>query len=784
MQRQSNRFSWPLLALSVALCALALPATSALASEPRVVVAGSAPIPPTDTISNKTIATSFDVVLAQPNERALKSFIASLSNTASPNYRHYLTTSQFAQRFGAPASSVAAVHSYLASFGLRVSALSKGHIVLHVSGSTADIARAFDAPVVTVRRSDGILAAQFTTRATLPASIAHDVSSVAGLSTVVAPHAQSIARRAVAHAATPGTCASAGSSAGSTPNSLGGYTIQQQAQLYGLSAAWATGNTGVGQTIGVYELGAYSPGDLATYFGCYGINPPLSSTNVDGGAVGGLSDEATLDIEEAGALTPGAAIQVYTGPNNSSGPTDVYQQMADDNTATIITTSWGDCETDPTGSPSSEQPIFEQMAAQGQTVITAAGDFGSSDCSGITNNNPAVDDPASQPYVTGVGGLNVSSISPLSQTVWNDGTNGGGGAGGGGTSQVWSRPSWQNAPGITSSATMRMVPDLSVMAAPDAGFIQYYSGSATGLCHRSCLGWSSIGGTSIGAPVVSALVAAAAQSCSVSRLGFINPSLYAMASTGYVDVTSGTNDLFGVGKYSAVPGFDMASGLGSPNGAAFIAGLCPLKVDLTKSSLTQANARPSISNGPASVTLRLHDTGNHPLVNASVHVTATASNGTIVLDGDSTSSSRNGAAAYDVTTNAAGAAVITVATTSPGPLALSATYDAQTLSTTMNFTSGPSAKTAPGKARIASLVALVGGFTLTVRASSNTGGRPITAYQYSIDAGVTWSTFSASTRVATTRKLAKGKRYRVIVRALNANGHGAPSAPSSVITRK
>jgi kumamolisin len=140
---------------------------------------------------------------------------------------------------------------------------------------------------------------------------------------------------------------------------------------------------------------------------------------------------------------PAPAIEVYAGPNSSTGPTDIYTQMADDDTATVITTSWGDCEVDPSNDPSSEEPIFEQMAAQGQTMVASAGDEGSSDCNGITTNAPAVDDPASQPYVTGVGGLTVSNITGPVESVWNDGTNSGGGASGGGMSQIWSKPSWQ-----------------------------------------------------------------------------------------------------------------------------------------------------------------------------------------------------------------------------------------------------------------------------------------------------------------------------------------------------
>jgi subtilase family serine protease len=121
---------------------------------------------------------------------------------------------------------------------------------------------------------------------------------------------------------------------------------------------------------------------------------------------------------------------------------------------------------------------------------------------------------------------------------------------------------------------MRLVPDLSSDADPETGFVQYFTGSGQGVCHQNCeSGWGSVGGTSIGAPMVSSMVAVAAQSCGTTRLGFINPSLYAMASTGFTDVTTGSNDLYNVGDYSAGPGYDEASGLGVRGGRAF-AGLC------------------------------------------------------------------------------------------------------------------------------------------------------------------------------------------------------------------
>jgi len=783
------RSLWPVLALSVALVGVGLPST-AIAVEARLSVAGSSPIPAADTVVHRSISTTFDVTLRASSDSALTTFLAGLSNPASANYHRYLTTTQFARRFGASRATVAAVRSYFVGFGLRGGRLSKGRIVLHLSGSTTDIARAFATPLATVRRADGVLAAQFTAPATLPASIARDVAGVAGLSTVTPPTANLVRPHASPAVTTPTTCPSAGSQSGTTPNSLGGYTAIQQAQAYGLSTAWAAGHTGVGQTIAAYELSAYDPADLAVYFSCYGLNPSVTVRSVDGGPVGAYDNEPTLDVEQAAVLAPGAAIKIYQGPNTSSGPTDVYQAIADDNTATIVTTSWGTCESDPSGDVAAEQPIFQQMAAQGQTIISAAGDNGSSDCHGITNNNLAVDDPSSQPYVTGVGGLTVSNLSPLTQSVWNGGPNSTtSGASGGGRSDLWSRPSWQAAPGINPAENKRLVPDVSTMGDPNTGFIEYFTGAASGVCSRNCssLGWSPIGGTSIGAPILSAIVATAAQTCGVRRLGFINPSLYAMASTGFVDVTTGNNDLFGVGGYRAGPGYDMASGLGSPKPGAFMAGLCPATFDATQSSFRTSSATATLNGPGASVTATLHDSNNLALANVPVSVGASASggaaNGQVLIDADPSSATTGGRAAYLVTTDATGTASFSVSSDTTGPVAVTVSYGAQLIySTTIIFASAAT-PTRPGRPSVAKLTAIVAGFVLHVKRPPSDGGSAITSYQYSLNGGSRWTSLARDTTEVRVATLVKGRRYRVIVRALNAVGAGDWSTPQSIVTR-
>ncbi len=791
MRRSPHRVRWPTLCICVVVLAAVLPASVAVATQPRIVVASSAPIPTSDHVVAATITTTFNVALRSRNAAGEAAYVASLPNTASPHFHHFLSTTQFAARFGASSSSLSAVRSYLRGYGLTVGALSKGRVLLHVKGLTTNIARAFAAKVATVRRPNGVLAAQFVSTATLPGPLAHDVVGVAGLSSVVQPSTNIARAKVSGHATLPSTCPSDGGETSSVPNSLGGYTVLQEAELYGLNTAWANGDTGSGQTIAIYELSSYDPSDLATYLKCYSLTPTITPIPVDGGPSGPLDDEPTLDIEEATALAPGAVIDVYQGPNNSAGPTDVYAQIADDNKASIVSTSWGTCEGDPNGDPAAEQPIFEQMAAQGQTVISAAGDAGSSDCNGITNNNLAVDDPASQPLVTGVGGLSVNNINPLDESVWLTPTKSGdAGAGGGGISGLWSRPSWQTAPGIATDESMRLVPDLSTLADPSTGFIQYFTGTKAGACRDGCpQGWNSIGGTSVGSPLVSALVAVSAQACGTSRLGFINPLLYAMASTGFVDVTTGSNDLYNVGGYSAGVGFDEASGLGSPNGAGFIAGLCPPKFDLARSSFAISSTSALVDAAPVTVTATLHDTNANAIANAIVNVSATSAGtgsvGRVEIDSDRSSVTTNGDASYNVTSDANGHASFTISTTEPSPVTVIVRYESQTIyQSTIQFTdSSKTTSKVPGKPSIAKLTAIVGGFVLRVKAPSNNGGSAITSFQYSVSGGVRWFSLAKRSTSIRVSDLVRGKTYRVSVRALNVNGAGAASAVKAVLTR-
>ena len=796
------RYSRPVRALVatslLALAAVASPAVANAVAHPRIVVATPQPLAPGATALPASGNGQFDVVLTSANPAGEQSFLRALSTPSSPQYRHFLTPNAFAQRFGAPAAHVAALRAYLTHQGLHVGALSRGHLVLSVHGPLRAMAHAFAARVARVRRTDGVVVPQLTTPASLPASLAPSVTAIAGLTSSL-PRTTSLA---TSHATTTttttppnyvGPCPSAGASSGTQPNALGGYTIQQQGQLYGLTSQWLQGNTGQNAVIAMYELGNYDPTDTRDFFSCYHVSPTIHTIKVDGGATGGYSDEATMDIEQAAALAPGATINVYSGPNTNNGPVDLYAKIADDNLATVVSTSWGDCENDPSGAVNAEAPLFQQMAAEGITVVAASGDNGSSDCNGITTNAPAVDDPASQPFVTGVGGLTVAALSPLNETVWNNN----GGAGGGGVSALWSRPWWQRGSLFTNdtsqgvaSATSRMVPDVSLMADPSTGFIQYFTGGNTtnvNCSHSSCVGWSSIGGTSIGAPILSAVVAIATQTCSAlqlggtNRLGFLNPTLYSAATTAgnFADVTSGTNDAFAQNAYSAGTGFDLASGLGSPS-PALVNALCPSALDVSQSPLV-ASKHAAYVNSSITLTAFLHDTSGAAMVNRPVTFTASTTVGQALFDNETGTASGSGAI---VTVNAAttGAATVSLSETQPGPVTVRETVGGQTVSTiTVTFAAVPLSQLVPVRPTLVAAGVSSTSLAVALRPYA-TKIPPVRTYQLSLDQGKTWFTFTGSATKFSLRNLKSAHHYSLELRAVNRNGAGPWSRPLRVVT--
>lgn len=376
------------------------------------------------------------------------------------------------------------------------------------------------------------------------------------------------------------------------------YTPQQYRQAYDLKPLYRAGITGRGRTIVIVDSFG-SPTiqhDLDVYSKQFGIPsshvqvvkwgdvPPFDPTNPDHT---GWAGESTLDVEMAHAIAPDAHIVlVETGVAETEGVTglpemmDAEKSMIDHGVGDVITQSFGATEnTFPgfdRGDFSSIQNLryaFKAAAKRGVTVLASSGDGGATDAmeDGSTDYPYPVNSwPSADPLVTSIGGtqlhLDDAGNRTAPDSVYNDY-----GAGGGGQSHVFARPSYQNAvKNVVGSR--RGTPDISMTAAVDGGAWVYSSFDPT------AVGWDVYGGTSESSPLFSGIVALADQLAG-HRVGDIHQALYALYRgnsrlTGIVDVKDGTDNSYdGVTGYTAVKGYDMATGVGTLDAARFVPAL-------------------------------------------------------------------------------------------------------------------------------------------------------------------------------------------------------------------
>jgi hypothetical protein len=567
-----------------------------------------------------------DVLVTLKPQAGLKAYARAVTTPGSGLYHHYLSVRQFRERFGASQHTLDAVTDSLRAGGLRPGRISANGLGISVSASAAELSRAFRTSFERVRLSSGRIAFTNTSAPELTAAAAPHIQAILGLNSLSPPLSSDLVT------ARPRTSADGGAvtpcnqiPSGSVVNGTGAWTADDVAEAYGFDGFYATGDEGAGQTIALVEFEPDLPSDIAEYEQCYGLSsdpPTINYMEVDGGAgTGAGSGEAALDIEQILGLAPQATIDVYQGPSGGTASAFVVllQAMVDNSSVNIISDSWGTCEasTEGPGESSytdltSENVIFEQAATEGKTVFAASGDDGSSDCANANDNagsNPAVDDPASQPYVTGTGATSLPSTqsdsavpNPDDQAVWNEGNASAGGASGGGISSYWPMPTWQShaAPGLdvigpdSSGAPCRAatgeycreVPDVSADGDPLTGYPIYCSQTcATANQGSYSGGWFPAGGTSAVAPLWAAYVALVNDSsiCNRAPIGFANPLLYEAAGSSYSsdfnDVTiAGTNDFtadgYTGGLYPVAIGYDMATGLGTPIGGALGGTLC------------------------------------------------------------------------------------------------------------------------------------------------------------------------------------------------------------------
>jgi len=489
------------------------------------------------------------------NEAALDDLLQQIYDPASPHFRQYLTPQQFAEMFGPTEQDYQTLIAFAGKNGLTVRGTHPNRTLLDVSGSVADIERIFH---VTMRVYQHPKEARtFYAPDTEPSiDVAIPILHISGLDNFIRPRPMSL------HAIPLDHLTRTASASGSGPSGL--YMGND------FRAAYAPGVSlnGSGQVVGLLELDGYYTSDITNYEHQAGLtNVPLQNVLIDSfsGNPGANNDEVALDIELAVAMAPALSkVIVYEGPNPGI-PADILARMASDNLAKQISSSWliGD---DPNADVQ-----YKNFATQGQSFFQASGDDGAY-YSGIAQW-------ADDTNITLVGGTTLSTSGPggswLSETVWNWYSTGQGTAGGGGGINFNNIliPSWQQGINMTTnkgSATLRNVPDVALTA--DNIYVIHDNGQSG----------EDYGGTSCAAPLwagFTALINQQAVAAGKPTVGFINPAVYAIGKSAnftadFHDITTGNNTNTTVGnEYFAVPGYDLCTGWGTPNGMNLITAL-------------------------------------------------------------------------------------------------------------------------------------------------------------------------------------------------------------------
>jgi subtilase family serine protease len=668
---------------------LAIGAATASAATALVKV-GSTPVIPhgARVLGSEPSTSKLNLTIAlQPQDPAgLQALATEVSTPGTPLFRHYLSVSQFAQQFGATPLQIAAVESTLRAQGLSVGTVTANNLTLPVTGTAAQVQKAFSVSESQVQLPSGRIAYANAQAPTLQSNIAHYVQGVIGLDNVnpdqpaglatqsqTSPHGllHAAARPHVLTNGGPQPCSSAAALTTGNPGNtsgMNGVTADEVATAYQFSGLYGAGDLGQGQTIALFEEQPYIASDIATYQGCYETSASVSNVDVAGGpGTSGDDGESALDIEQVIGLAPKANILVYQGPFTAT--VQIISAIVSQNLAKVISSSYGLCEA-LTGGPTitAETPLLQEAAVQGQSFFISSGDSGSNMCYQATADQPTPDlslsviDPGGQPFATGVGGTSLiagtpsnesfyqAGLTPL-ETVWNDpsSTDSAGrphlSGTGGGISSQFTMPSYQSsaagplnvinsnssAAPCSGSTFCREVPDVAADADPNTGYAVF---SSTG----GQASWGVTGGTSAAAPLWAAFTALANASgtCRGLPVGFVNPALYQLASTSYLnnfnDITTASpnapgfsgqanndaafefpipnnpNDLFPIGT-----GYDMATGLGSMIAPHLAASLCSLRAPVYTVSVAFPGNQLSIVNQAAALQVSGADSGGAAL---------------------------------------------------------------------------------------------------------------------------------------------------------------------------
>jgi kumamolisin len=444
------------------------------------------------------------------------------------------------RRYGLPLESVRRVERVLRAHGVSVLGGYPQRTAIDARATVAAISRLFHVRYRDFRDPSGTVYHAPTGAPEIPAALRPYVAGVVGLST-----------RPVALPA-------------DLPH--GALMPQDAALAYDVAPLQKAGIDGTGQTIAILSLSVFPPNgkdsadDVSTFRKKFAANgPDPVDVKVSGG--GNVKDvsEDDLDLDVVSAIAPGAQIVNYEAPSTAAGIVDMFGKLVADGKAGIATFSWGICDAGlPLAYRVGVTAALKLAVLRGITVFAASGDSGSYDCqrADFADHRLSVDFPASSPQAVAVGGtlLSVSSDGTYAgEAGWEQPLSYAGG--GGGVNTIDPAPSWQQAAGIGDGH--RGVPDVAAAASPDSGWLTRDYGK-----------WDAAGGTSAASPFWAASMLLAEQLArkhGVSRRCFLAPILYRLASTkqrypAFHDVRAGGNRY-----YSAGPGWDYATGLGSPD---------------------------------------------------------------------------------------------------------------------------------------------------------------------------------------------------------------------------
>jgi subtilase family serine protease len=490
-----------------------------------------------------TLSLRLNIALPLRNESELDEFLQQVYDPQSPSYHQFLSVEEFTERFGPLQEDYDAVIRFAQANGLTVTGTAPNRLLVNVAGPVSNIERAFRINLGVYQHPTEdrrFYAPDEEPTPDLPFPLWH----ITGLDNFSIPRPASLRRGLLAR----------GNATGSGPN---GYFIGSdfRAAYYG-----GTALTGTGQSVGLLEFAGYNMSDVTKYF--QQVNQPLNvavvGVSTDGSSLncsGSCDDtEQVLDIEVAISMAPGMSkVLVYV---SDTSDVSMFNRMATDNIAKSLSCSWGWSPAD----PKSDDPIFQEFAAQGQNLFVASGD------SGAYKSRSKYVYPADDQYVTSVGGTdlvtNGAGGSWASETAWTPYS------GGGVSPNGIPIPSYQ-AGAINSSNKGSKIYRNSPDGAAEGNTDNYicYNGTCGG-------GW---GGTSFAAPRWAGFLALVNQQSLAKgegTLGFINPVLYTIGlgsnyGANFHDITSGNNR-----TYSAVKGYDLVTGWGSP-GNGLINSLAP-----------------------------------------------------------------------------------------------------------------------------------------------------------------------------------------------------------------